>query len=78
VDLATLMVIPTPLRLKTATNLPVPNDPALRGADLYFQMAVVPDLGFDAPPVLLPPGRRVVIRQAGRRGWVPRAWLSGP
>jgi hypothetical protein len=56
------MVVPTYVRLKTTTNLPVPNDGALRGADLFFQMAVVPDLGFDAPALSLPPGRRVVIR----------------
>jgi hypothetical protein len=62
VDLGTLVLMTTPVRLSVTTNVPVPNDPALRGADLFFQMAVVPDPSFDAPPLALPPGRRVVIR----------------
>lgn len=61
-DVVRIMLVPGTVRGNARINIPIPNDPPLRGADLFFQMAVVPDLQFDAPPIALPPGRRIVIR----------------
>jgi hypothetical protein len=61
-DVNRLFVIPAAVRLNTRVDIPIPNNPVLRGADLFFQIAVVPDPTLDAPPLSLPPGRRVIIR----------------
>jgi hypothetical protein len=61
-DVNRLIIIPSAVRLNTRIDLPIPNDVALRGADLYFQLAVVPDPAFAAPALSLPPGRRVLIK----------------
>lgn len=50
------------VRGRTQVPVAIPADPMLIGADLFLQLAVVPDAGFAAPYVSLPPGRRFVIR----------------
>ena len=50
--------------MRGQTQLPVliPNDQSFVGGDLFVQLVVVPDPGFAAPSLSLPPGRRFIIR----------------
>jgi hypothetical protein len=54
--------LPWVMRAQAFLTVPVPLDTSLIGGDLTLQLAVVPDPGFAAPWLSLPPGRRFVIR----------------
>lgn len=56
------VILPLPARNQDKLPIWIPNDNLLRGMDLMVQMIVVPDPGMQAPPVVLPPGRRFVIQ----------------
>ncbi len=60
-DPRVLLQLGTPLRNGQSLRIPLPNDPALSGLDLFFHLAVLPDPGVNAPMRSLPPGRRVKI-----------------
>lgn len=61
-DGSNLNLVPTTLRGNSQLGVPIPNAPALAGLDLFFHLAVIPQPGTVAPPLALPPGRRVRIR----------------
>jgi hypothetical protein len=60
--LAANLVIPTPVRGQSQIPIQLINNPNFVGLDLVVQLAVQPDPGMIAPPLSLPPGRRLELR----------------
>ena len=61
-DLGTAVVLPTPLSGQAQLPIPIPAIPQLVGVELFFHLLAAPRPGTTAPPLALPPGRRVRIR----------------
>lgn len=57
-----VVAVPHAVRRQSRSVVWIPNWPGARGADLFFQLAVLPDPGVRAPVIAAPPGRRVVIQ----------------
>ncbi|MCC6782083.1 MAG: hypothetical protein IT457_04500 [Planctomycetes bacterium] len=62
VDPSAMAIAPAMLVAQGQLVVPLPNDPAFRGLDLFFHALVFPQGGTVAPATNLPPGRRVRIR----------------
>jgi hypothetical protein len=54
-------MLPTPLSGQTQLPVPIPAAPQLVGVELFFHLLTTPQPGTTAPPLALPPGRRVRI-----------------
>jgi hypothetical protein len=60
-DLGSAVMLPTPLSGQTQLPVPIPAAPQLVGIELFFHLLAAPQPGTTAPPLALPPGRRVRI-----------------
>ena len=60
-DLGSAVMLPTPLSGQSQLPIPIPAAPQLVGVELFFHLLAAPRLGTTAPPLALPPGRRVRI-----------------
>jgi len=60
-DLGSAVMLPTPLSGQTQLPVPIPAAPQLVGVELFFHLLTTPQPGTTAPPLALPPGRRVRI-----------------
>lgn len=61
-DAGALAMLPSTLTGTNQVTIPIPAVPALSGLDLFFHLAVAPQPGTIAPPLAMPPGRRVRVR----------------
>ena len=57
-----LVTLPGNYSGQASVPIPIPNDPVLRGLDLFFQPIVFGQPGSGLPHTTVPPGRRVLIR----------------
>lgn len=62
VDPTAIAIVPGSFSGQGQLAVPLPNDPAFRGLDLFFSAIVFPQSGMVAPASNVPPGRRVRIR----------------
>ncbi|MGA0060345.1 MAG: hypothetical protein ACO3RU_12220 [Planctomycetota bacterium] len=60
-DLGSAVVLPTPLSGQAQLPVPIPAAPQLVGVELFFHLLAAPQPGTTAPPLTLPPGRRIRI-----------------
>ncbi len=58
-DVYFYVVWPTTSRGQSSISVPIPNNNYFVGRDMAVQMVVIPDSGFPAPPLSLPPGRYI-------------------